>query len=193
MDQHATSFDAQAEVPWEPPLAGSEAEALLGALDRLRWTFRFKVDDLDESGLSRTLGPSRLTLGGLLKHLAAQEDYAFGTKLSGVPLGAPWTDWGWDGASDWDFTSASQDPPHVLYRAYDDAVARSRERIAAALSHAPDLGRPIAAAGGKANLRRLVCDLLEEYGRHTGHADLLREAVDGRTGEDPPDGWRPRS
>jgi hypothetical protein len=42
-----------------------------------------------------------------------------------------------------------------------------------------------------ANLRRLVCDLIEEYGRHTGHADLLREAVDGLTGEDPPPGWRP--
>ena len=47
--------------------------------------------------------------------------------------------------------------------------------------------------GGGASLRRLVCDLIEEYGRHTGHADLLREAVDGRVGEDPPAGWRPRS
>jgi hypothetical protein len=40
---------------------------------------------------------------------------------------------------------------------------------------------------------RLLCDLIEEYGRHTGHADLLREAVDGRVGEDPPPGWRPES
>ena len=47
--------------------------------------------------------------------------------------------------------------------------------------------------GEHANLRRLVCDLIEEYGRHTGHADLLREAVDGRVGEDPPPGWRPVS
>ena len=45
--------------------------------------------------------------------------------------------------------------------------------------------------GRHASLRRLVCDLIEEYGRHTGHADLLREAVDGLTGEDPPEGWRP--
>jgi hypothetical protein len=45
--------------------------------------------------------------------------------------------------------------------------------------------------GEHASLRRLVCDLIEEYGRHTGHADLLREAVDGRVGEDPPPGWRP--
>ncbi len=43
--------------------------------------------------------------------------------------------------------------------------------------------------GDHASLRRLVCDLIEEYGRHTGHADLLREAVDGRVGEDPAPGW----
>jgi len=43
--------------------------------------------------------------------------------------------------------------------------------------------------GRHASLRRLVCDLIEEYGRHIGHADLLREAVDGVTGEDPPAGW----
>ena len=45
--------------------------------------------------------------------------------------------------------------------------------------------------GRQASLRRLLCDLIEEYGRHTGHADLLREAVDGLVGEDPPAGWRP--
>lgn len=45
--------------------------------------------------------------------------------------------------------------------------------------------------GEPASLRRLVCDLIEEYGRHTGHADLLREAADGLVGEDPPAGWQP--
>jgi hypothetical protein len=44
--------------------------------------------------------------------------------------------------------------------------------------------------GHRVSLRRLLCDLIEEYGRHTGHADLLREAVDGLVGEDPPAGWR---
>ena len=47
--------------------------------------------------------------------------------------------------------------------------------------------------GRHPNLRRLLCDLIEEYGRHTGHADLIREAVDGRVGEDPPPGWSPTS
>ena len=45
--------------------------------------------------------------------------------------------------------------------------------------------------GVRPSIRRHVCDLIEEYGRHTGHADLLREATDGRVGEDPPTDWRP--
>ncbi|HEY3001003.1 MAG TPA: DUF664 domain-containing protein, partial [Kribbellaceae bacterium] len=95
------------DTPWEPPVAGTEVEHLLGALDRLRTTFRWKADGLDAAGLQTRVGASTLTLGGLLKHLAAQEDYAFTTKLSGEPLGAPWDAWGWDGSNDWEFTSAT--------------------------------------------------------------------------------------
>jgi hypothetical protein len=76
---------------------------------------------------------------------------------------------------------------------WDDAVERSRRRLAAALAGG-GLDQPVAAhndAGDHANLRRLLCDLVEEYGRHTGHADLIREFVDGRVGEDPPAGWTP--
>jgi hypothetical protein len=194
-------FEGEGETPWEPPFAGAEIEALLGALDRLRWTFRYKADDLDPYGLSVTVGASSLTLGGLLKHLAAAEDTTFGTKLSGTPLGEPWTGWGWDGTDDWELTSAAGDPPEVLYRTYDDAVTRARERVGSALASG-GLDQALASGGldqrvhvgdGAANLRRLVCDMIEEYGRHTGHADLLREAVDGRVGEDPPEGWRPVS
>jgi hypothetical protein len=75
------------DYPWEPPLAGTEAEHLIGALDRLRMTFRWKADDLDAAGLQARIGASSLTLGGLLKHLALVEDHAFTTKLSGAPLG----------------------------------------------------------------------------------------------------------
>jgi hypothetical protein len=85
--------------------------------------------------------------------------------------------------------------PEQLYGLWDGAVERSRARLNAALANGgldqsvhfthPD--------GRHASLRRLVCDLIEEYGRHTGHADLIREAVDGRVGEDPPAGWRPKA
>ena len=183
------------ETPWEPPLAGTEAEHLTGALDRLRTTFRWKADDLDAAGLNTRIAASSLTLGGLLKHLASCEDYMFTTKMKGEPMGAPWDSTGWDGSNDWEFTSAADDTPQQLYDLYDRAVERSRARLAAALAEG-GLGQSVHisnGAGEHASLRRLVCDLIEEYGRHTGHADLLREAIDGVAGEDPPSGWRARS
>jgi hypothetical protein len=180
------------ETPWEPPLAGTEAEHLTGALDRLRATFRWKAGGLDAAGLQSRIGASSLTLGGLLKHLAFVEDYSLTTKLRGEPPGEAWRASAWEGNPDWEFTSAADDTPDQLYALWDGAVERSRARLDAALA-AGGLDQPIDMGwdGRKANLRRLVCDLIEEYGRHTGHADLLRESVDGLVGEDPPPGWRP--
>jgi hypothetical protein len=178
--------------PWEPPFAGSETEHLLAAWDRLRVTFRWKADGLDAAGLAATLGPSRLTLGGLLKHLAAQEDHNATVKLTGEPLDAVWDDNGWDEDDDWEFTSAADDSPEELYALYDAAVLRARDRWNAVIEQRGLDGEAAASfgPGRPASVRRLLCDMLEEYGRHTGQADLLREAVDGRTGEDPPSDWR---
>ena len=122
------------DYPWEPPLAGTEVEHLIGALDRLRTTFRWKADDLDAAGLQTRIGASSLTLGGLLKHLAAVEDYMFTTKMRGEPIGAPWDATGWDGSNDWEFTSAADDTPEQLYALWDGAVERSRARLDAALA-----------------------------------------------------------
>jgi hypothetical protein len=183
------------DFPWEPPLAGTEVEHLVGALDRLRTTFRWKADDLDAAGLRTRVGASTLTLGGLLKHLAANEDFYFTVKLTGEPIGEPWQSMGFDGSNDWEFETAAGDRPETLYALWDGAVERARARLDAALADGgldqrTHISRP---DGRHVSLRRLVFDLVEEYGRHTGHADLLREAVDGRVGEDPPAGWRPRS
>jgi hypothetical protein len=177
--------------PWEPPLAGTEAEHLVGALDRLRTTFRWKADDLDTAGLQTRIGASSLTLAGLLKHLATVEDYTFTTKLRGEPLGAPWDSRDWERVDGWAFTSSADDTPDELYAFWDGAVERSRARLTAALADGglDQLVHLSAPDGHHASLRRLLCDLIEEYGRHTGHADLLREAVDGLVGEDPPKGW----
>jgi hypothetical protein len=191
--ENGTETQTWKAPPWEPPLAGTEAEQLVGALDRLRTTFRWKAGHLDSAGLQARVGASTLTLGGLLKHLAATEDYTFTTKLRGEPIGAPWDATGWDGSNDWEFTSAADDTPAQLYALWDGALDRSRTRLAAALTDG-GLEQPVHVAGpdGRhASLRRLLCDLIEEYGRHTGHADLLREAVDGVVGEDPPEDWHP--
>lgn len=179
--------------PWEPPFAGTETEALLGALERQRATFRWKADGLDEAGLRARIGASTMTLAGLLKHLAACEDYHFTVKLTGEWDGEPWRSLGHDLSNDWEFRTALEDSPEELYALWGGAVARSRERVAAALERG-GLDQEVAiddGAGHHANLRRLIVDFIEEYARHTGHADLLREAVDGRVGEDPPSDWRP--
>lgn len=180
-----------ADTPWEPPLAGTETEHLLAALDRLRTTFRWKADGLDDAELRSTVGSSSLTLAGLLKHLARVEDHASTTRLSGEPIGEPWAST-WPGG-DWVFTSAVEDGAGDLYRLWDGAVERARARFAAAIESG-GLGQLVHVAwpdGRHPSLRRLLFDLVEEYGRHTGHADLLREAIDGLVGEDPPPGWRP--
>jgi hypothetical protein len=184
----------EVDPPWEPPLAGSEAEHLVGSLERLRATFRWKADGLDTTQLQVRLGSSALTLGGLLKHLAFVEDYMFTTKLRGESPGEPWNSAGGRPSGQWSFSSAADDSPEHLYALWDGAAQRSRERLGAALAAGglDQLVHVSSPDGQRASLRRLVCDLLEEYGRHTGHADLLREEVDGRVGEDPPPDWRPR-
>ena len=185
------STDVWVPPPWEPPLAGTEVEHLLGALGRLRATLRWKADGLDEVGLTRRLAGSNLSLGGLLLHLAMGEEYILTTKLRGEELVEPWRSLGHDGTDQWEFNARLG--AVATYAAFDAAVARSDERIAAALTEGGlDLVAHVHDGNGNhATLRRLLFDLVEEYGRHTGHADLLREAVDGRVGEDPPDDWRP--
>lgn len=182
------------DCPWEPPLAGTEVEHLVGALNRLRTTFRWKADDLDAAGLRTRIGSSSLTLGRLLNHLAAIEDYTFTTKVSGKPIGPPWDATDWKGDDDWGFTSAARDTPEQLCALWDGAVERSRAMLETAFAGGgleqlvhfswPD--------GRHASLRQVLYDLIEEYSRHTGHADLLREEVDGLVGEDPPAGRHAR-
>ena len=118
--------------PWEPPFAGTETQHLVGALDRLRTTFRWKADGLDAAGLRTRIGASTLTLGGLLKHLAAVRGlHVHGQAAAASPIGAPWDATGWDGSNDWEFDSAADDAPAELYALYDGAVERARARTAA--------------------------------------------------------------
>lgn len=174
-----------------PPLAGTEVEHLLGALNRQRVTFRWKADGLDAAQLRQRLASSGLSIGGLLKHLARVED-----EIASVRLDGSSRDPYWDGKvsdDDPEFTTAADDPPEELYGRYDDAVIRANERFATVIAEG-GLDQPTAmiGPGGQAlSVRRLLFDVLEEYGRHTGHTDLLREAIDGLVGEDPPGDFEP--
>ncbi|MFG2128119.1 DUF664 domain-containing protein [Streptomyces sp. NPDC048751] len=234
-------------VLWEPPVAGDEADTLVGSLERLRRTLAWKCGDLDAAGLNTRLAPSTVTLGGLLKHLALVEDEYPTRRLLGRELGPPWDTVDWDAEPDWEWTSAASDTPEELYALWEGAVARSRThgRVRKVPPGSRRLARPLAALSGSPayaqyagdpppcevphqtpralpcgqtallcghghvrqalaeggpgrlaaytdsrgehpSLRGLLVDLIEEYARHVGHADMVRESVDGRVGEDPP-------
>jgi hypothetical protein len=181
-----TSLDGTG--PPEPPLAGDETATLLGSLERQRATFAWKCGGVDADGLRATVGASSMTLGGLLKHVALVEDHTFSTKFLGRSPGPPWESADWDADPDWEWHSAAVDTPDELVALWRAAVDRSRATVAAALADGglDRLGHLTTPAGESPSLRRLLIDLIEEYARHVGHADLLRESVDGLVGEDPP-------
>lgn len=171
----------------EPPAAGNEIDTLLGALERQRGYAAWKCGRLDAAGLRTNLGPSTVTLGGLLKHLAAVEDDTFSVKLYGRNPHQPFDTVDWDADPDWEWHSAAEDSPEQLMSLWQAAVDRSRILVAEAVA---DGGLDRLASftwpdGRTPNLRRLLIDMVEEYARHVGHADLIRESVDGLVGEDP--------
>ena len=86
----------------EPPVAGNEADTLLGALERQRRYVAWKCGNLDSAGLRATLSPSTITLGGLLKHLALVEDDYFAVRLCGQPRYAAFDTANWDADPDWE-------------------------------------------------------------------------------------------
>ena len=183
------------DYPWEPPRAGTDAEQLFGSIDRMRWTFCYKVDGLDLDALSFRIPSSQLSLGVLLKHLAVCEDVLVGWKIRGrVPEGAD-PRLGSDDDDEWQFSLDETDTAESLYAGWASAVVRSRAAVAEIMGgDGLDAAAAISQVWGETvSVRRILSDFVEEYSRHTGHADLLREAIDGRVGEDPPAGWRPVS
>lgn len=168
---------------WEPPIASDEAATLLGYLERQRATFAWKSGGLDAAGLRRALGTSPMTLGGMLKHLARFEDDMAAEWLHGRAQLPPWDAVDWDAQHDWDWRSAADEEPAVLYGRWREAVARARAAFAEALAE----GGPARRGGEQLpSLRYILLNMIEEYARHNGHADLIREAVDGLVGHDPP-------
>jgi hypothetical protein len=169
-----------------PPMAGGEIETLIGALERNRRTFAWKTGDLGADDLRRTLGPGSITLGGLLKHLALVEDEYLTRLLTGAPsLSQPFDTVDFDADPDWEWRTAAEDSPEDLRALWESCVAQSRVHVAAAYADGgPDARSALAWSSGEPpTLRRLMVDLIEEYARHTGHADLIRESIDGLVGE----------
>ncbi len=177
------TFDEQGRP--EPPPAAEEAETLLGFLEFHRATLAWKTADLDPAGLNATVGVSTMTLGGMLKHLALVEQSWFGHRLSGRDPGEPWAGVDWDADPDWEWRTAADDSPETLRSLWRQAVDQARADVAAALGRdgLDQLAIHGWSDGTRPSLRWIVVHMIEEYARHNGHADLLRESIDGQTGE----------
>jgi uncharacterized damage-inducible protein DinB len=169
----------------EPPLAGDEAATLLGFLDYQRATLAWKCAGLDTAGLNATVGVSTMTLGGLLKHMALVESDWFSRWLHARDQQPPWNAIDWKADPDWEWRTAADDLPDELRTLWQDAVDQSRSLVAGALASGglEQLAQRKWPDGRAPSLRWILCHMIEEYARHNGHADLLRESVDGETGE----------
>ena len=169
----------------DPPTSGTEIEVLLGFLNYHRNTLRLKAEGLDAQQLNTPLPPSDLTLGGLLKHLAFVENWWFSCVLHGNQDVEPWAGVDWEADEDWDWHSASDDTPQELRALLDRHIAESDLLLDRALARGglDQVATRTTRTGEQFNLRHILIHLIEEYARHNGHADLIRQSVDGVTGE----------
>jgi len=179
-----TDFSATGYAPlWagdtRPPLpkTGDEREILTAYLDWHRQTFDLKCAGVPAGRLSeRLIAPSRLTLHGLVRHLAGVERWWFRIQFGGENV--PMLHYS-DDDPDQDFERLDGDPAKAL------AVWRAECEVSRRIvADAPSLEVTgvHAASGEPISLRRVIVHLLAEYARHNGHADLLRERIDGATG-----------
>jgi uncharacterized damage-inducible protein DinB len=171
-------------VRTDPPNSGPEADQLAAFLDFQRATVVLKCEGLSAEQLSRAAVPSsELTLGGLLNHLALVEDWWFRVQFLGEEHLPPWDGVDWDADPDWEFRTAATTDPEELRERYEAACERSR----AVVRSTGDLDRLSARVrrrdGERTSLRWVLLHMTEETARHAGHADLLREAIDGMVGE----------
>jgi len=166
----------------DPAYDADERTQLLGYLEYHRATLLWKVDGLDAEQLAAQHPPSTMTLGGMLKHLALVEDNWFSVFLHGNEYDAAWADVDWDSEPDWDWHSAADDEPATLHGLFAETVERSRKLVEGVPLDQLSVRR-LRSADAPVNLRWIVLHMIEEYARHNGHADLLRESIDGATGE----------
>jgi uncharacterized damage-inducible protein DinB len=170
-----------------PPEESGEVETLQGFLAYQRGTLAWKCRGLSDEQLRVALPPTSMTLGGMLKHLAYVEDFWFTEVVGGEPAPEPWASAVTKADPDWDWTSAATDSGDELQALWAERVSRSDAVVQARLGQgeAAALSESHSAWGGqgRASLRWVLVHMIEEYARHNGHADLIRESIDGQTGE----------
>jgi uncharacterized damage-inducible protein DinB len=151
-------------------------------LTNYRLTIELKCAELDAEQLARrSIPPSTLSLLGLVRHLAQVENHWFQRVLQGRTDGPRL--YKREGDSDWDFAGAEPDPALVedAFTTWKSQTAKADDWLNA--FDESDLGKEVGYDGGTVAPRDVIVHVIEEYARHAGHADLLRECIDGRTGQ----------
>ncbi|NXY98606.1 DinB family protein [Streptomyces sp. BR123] len=160
-----------------PPLTGGERETLRAYLDYHRATLAWKCEGLTDEELRRpSMPPSTLSLLGLVRHMAEVERHWFRRTLAGEDVPHVWSD-RYDFQAAYDAAGATREE---AFTAWEAEVAHARRIEAAAESL--DVTAYVKSWRKEASLRLIMLHLIHEYARHNGHADFLREAVDGTTG-----------
>ena len=167
---------------FDPDPAGGERELLGQYLDFQRRTVLAKTEGLNREQMARRHAPSTLTLGGLLYHLALVEETWLEVRFLGLPVREPWAGVDFGADPEWEFRTSAELEPEQLRQRYREACVRSREAAVQADGLDQLSVRPLS-DGRRFTLRWVLLHLLEETARHAGHADLLREAIDGTVGE----------
>jgi hypothetical protein len=166
----------------EPDPEGPERTALAQYLDYQRETMLLKTEGLTNDQLAQRLAPSELTLAGMLYHLALVEESWLEVRFSALPTREPWSGVDWDADPDWEFHTALRLDGDEVRERYRVACERSRAVVAAARDLDQLSAQPLR-DGRHFSLRWVLLHLIEETARHAGHADLIREAIDGAVGE----------
>ena len=167
---------------FDPDPTGGERELLGQYLDFQRQTVLAKTEGLSREQMARRHPPSALTLGGLLYHLALVEESWLEERFLGLPTREPWAGVDFQADPEWEFRTSAELEPEQLRQRYREACERSRQAMAQADGLDQLSVRPLH-DGRRFTLRWVLLHLLEETARHAGHADLLREAIDGSVGE----------
>src|SRR5215469_9123809 len=165
-----------------PDAKSGERDALAQYLDYQRETILLKCEGLTKDQLAQRIPTSALTLAGLLYHLALVEEAWLEVRFLGLGSRDPWASVDFDADPEWEFRTSAELEPEQVRQRYREACERSRQAAAQADGLDQLSVRPLR-DGRRFTLRWVLLHLLEETARHAGHADLLREAIDGTVGE----------
>jgi uncharacterized damage-inducible protein DinB len=169
----------------EPDPAVDEVETLRGFLNFQRATLKWKCAGLERSQMNVAVAKSTITLGGLLKHMTFVENEWFWRWVGDNDRLEPWLSADFAVEPDWEFTSAADEPVETLTSNWLASCELSESVLDACLKDGglDQLAKRKWPSGESPSLRWILVHMIEEYARHNGHADFIRESIDGETGE----------